>query len=112
MVAKVCPNVWLNLCWSHSLSAPMTRSALDEWLDLVAVNKIIAFGGDTHLWVEWSVGDLIQARENVAWVLARRTSDGLMNEEQAIDFAHLMFYENPADLYDLGRPGLDDFCYE
>lgn len=54
----------------------------------------------------------MQARENVAWVLAKRISDGLMNEEQAIDFARLMFYENPADLYDLGRPGLDDFCYE
>ena len=112
MVAKACPNVWLNLCWSHSLSGRMTRSGLDEWLDLVAVNKIIAYGGDTHLWVEWSVGDLVQARENVASVLARRINDGLLKEEQAMDLARLMFYENPADLYNLGRPGLDDFCYE
>jgi predicted TIM-barrel fold metal-dependent hydrolase len=112
MVAKACPNVWLNLCWSHSLSGRMTRSGLDEWLDLVPANKIIAYGGDTHLWVEWSVGDLVQARENVASVLARRINDGLLKEEQAIDLARLMFYENPADLYGLGRPGLDDFSYE
>ena len=59
-----------------------------------------------------SVGDLVQARENVASVLAGRINEGLLKEEQAMDLARLMFYENPADLYDLGRPGLDDFRYE
>ena len=48
----------------------------------------------------------------MASVLARRINDGLLKEEQAMDLARLMFYENPADLYGLGRPGLDDFSYE
>ena len=111
MIAKAFPNVWLNMCWGHSQCRQMARSALDEWLDLVPANKIIAFGGDTILWVEWVLGDLIQTRENIAAVLAKRTREGLLNEEQALDLARMMLYDNPRNLYQLECQPSDDIEY-
>ena len=65
----------------------MARSALDEWLDLVPANKIIGFGGDAFLWVEWIVGDLVQSRENIAAVLAKRVRAGTLSEESSLELA-------------------------
>jgi hypothetical protein len=79
----------------------MTRSALDEWLDLVPVNKTIAFGGDYAKPVEKIFGHLTMAREDIARVLAARVADRLMTETQAVDVAHRWFYENPKELYRL-----------
>lgn len=39
------PHVNLNLCWSHCVSEQMTKNMINEWLDLIPVNKIIGFGG-------------------------------------------------------------------
>ena len=112
MIAKAFPNVWLNMCWAHSLSRQMARSALDEWLDLVPANKIIVFGGDTFLWVEWALGELVQARENLAAVLAKRIRERLITEERALDLARMMLYENPRNLYGLQCQPSDEILYE
>jgi predicted TIM-barrel fold metal-dependent hydrolase len=101
VMGKNFPNVWLNLCWSHIISPRMTCSALDEWVDLVPMNKIIAFGGDYDVAVEKVYGHLVMARENIAKVLGGRIEDGLMAEEEAISIAESWFYHNPKDLYQL-----------
>ena len=111
MMAKSFPNIWLNLCWGSSMSRSMAVSTLDEWLDLVPVNKIIAFGADTFLWTEWVLGELVQTREVLSSVLAKRIHAGLLSEEHALEQARMMLYNNPKDLYGLEcRPG-DDFTY-
>ena len=111
MICKAYPNVWLNMTWGHSIARQMAISALDEWLDMIPVNKITAFGGDTHLWVEWTLGDLVQTRQNLSAVLAKRIREGLLTENQALDLARMMLYENPKNLYHLGcKPG-DDFLF-
>jgi predicted TIM-barrel fold metal-dependent hydrolase len=101
MIGKNFPNVWLNLCWCHIVSPVMTRSALNEWVDLVPVNKIIAFGGDYGLPVEKVYGHLVMARENIARVLARRIEDDLMTEDQAVGVAEKWFFDNPKQAYRL-----------
>lgn len=101
VMGKNLPNVWLNLCWTHIISQKMTRAALDEWLDMVPVNKILAFGGDYGLPVEKVWGHLVMAREDIARVLGGRVDDGLMTVEQAIGVAHRWFWENPRELYRL-----------
>lgn len=101
IIGKNFPNVWLNLCWSHIVSPRMVCSALDEWIDLVPMNKIIAFGGDYDKQVEKVYGHLVMARENIARVLGGRVSDGLMTEGEAIDIARKWFYYNPKELYKL-----------
>ncbi len=101
IIGKNFPNVWLNLCWTHIVSAQMTRSALDEYLDLVPVNKIFAFGGDYHRPVEKVYGHLTLARQNIAWVLARRIEAGVMTEDQALTVARKWFWDNPIECYKL-----------
>jgi len=101
IIGKNFPNVWLNLCWCHIVSPKMTCSALDEWVDLVPTNKIIAFGGDYSKPVEKVYGHLVMAREDIAKVLGGRVEDGLMTEEEAISVAERWFCHNPKELYQL-----------
>ncbi len=101
MLAKGFPNVWLNLCWTHIISQRFVQIALDELLDLIPMNKIIAFGGDYGLPVEKVYGHLVMAREDVARVLARRIEQGGMNESQALDIVKQWFWDNPIALYNL-----------
>jgi predicted TIM-barrel fold metal-dependent hydrolase len=101
VIGKNQPNVWLNLAWTHVISPVMTRAALDEYIDLVPVNKIIAFGGDYGKPVEKVYGHLAMAREDVAMVLGRRVDAGLMSEQQAVTIARKWFFDNPMELYRL-----------
>jgi hypothetical protein len=101
VIGKNFPNVWLNLCWCHIISQRMTVAALDEWLDMVPANKILAFGGDYGKPVEKVYGHLVMAREDIALVLARRVRDGPMTESQAVEVARRWFWDNPKELYGL-----------
>jgi len=101
IIGKNFPNVWLDLCWSHVISPKMTRSALNEWVDLVPMNKIIGFGGDYGVQVEKVYGALTMARENISAVLSSRVEEGLMSEEEAVGVAHKWLYDNPKAVYGL-----------
>jgi len=101
VMGKNFPNAWLNLCWCHVISPVIARSALDELIDLVPMNKIIAFGGDYRIPVEKVYGHLVMAREDIARVLGRRIEDRLLGENEAIEIAKKWFYDNPKELYHL-----------
>ena len=101
VIGKNHANVWLNLCWCHIISPKMTRSLLDEWIDLVPINKIIGFGGDYGDPVEKVYGHLLMAREDIAYVLAGRIDEGLIDLDDALLLARKWFYENPKELYRL-----------
>jgi len=102
MLAKGFPNVWLNFCWTHIISRHFARQALAEALDLLPVNKVLAFGGDygTEA-LEKVYGHLVMARENVAAVLAGRIDQGQMSTSDALRIAHCWFWDNPKELYRL-----------
>ncbi|MEM2913910.1 MAG: amidohydrolase family protein [Candidatus Bathyarchaeia archaeon] len=101
IMGKSFPNIWLNLCWCHMISQEMTCSALNEWLDLVPVNKIIGFGGDLDMPVEKIYGHLVMAKEDISTVLAQRVIKGHMTKKEALDIAKMWLYENPIILYGL-----------
>jgi predicted TIM-barrel fold metal-dependent hydrolase len=101
VIAKNFANVWANLCWTHVISPVMTRAALDEWIDLVPLNKIIGFGGDYNVAVEKVYGHLKMAKEDIALVLGRRIDDGLMTYAQAVGVARQWFFDNPKTCYRL-----------
>jgi uncharacterized protein len=102
MLAKGFPNVWLNLCWTHIISQRCAQDALDEGLDLLPANKIIAFGGDIATdGFENVYGHLVMAREDVARVLARRIAQKKLTESGALELARQWFWLNPLDLYRL-----------
>jgi predicted TIM-barrel fold metal-dependent hydrolase len=101
IIGKNFPNAWLNLCWCHIISPKITCTTMDELIDLVPINKIIAFGGDYGLPVEKVYGHLVMARENIAKVLGKRIEENLLTENEAIDIAKKWFYNNPKELYNL-----------
>ncbi len=102
VIGKNNPNAWMNLCWTHIISPRMTVSALDEYIDLIPLNKIIGFGGDySSRCVEKTYGHLKMAREDIAEVLGGRVDRGLMGLDEAIEVARLWLYENPKTLYRL-----------
>jgi len=102
VIGKNNPNAWMNLCWTHIISPRMTVSALDEYIDLVPLNKIIGFGGDySSRCVEKVFGHLKMARENIAEVLARRIDRGQMGFDQAVEICRLWLYETPKQVYRL-----------
>ena len=101
IIGKNFPNVWLNLCWTHIVSPQMTRSAIDEILDLVPINKILGFGGDYGMPVEKVVGHLQMAIENIAVSLAKRIDDDLMDVDEALNIARMWLWDNPVELYKL-----------
>ena len=105
MLGKGFPNVWLNFCWTHIISQHFATEGLDEAIDLIPMNKLLAFGGDYALPVEKVYGHLVMAREDIARVLARRIERGQMTESQALDLARMWFVENPKDLYRLDARG-------
>lgn len=103
-IGKNFPNVYLNLCWSHIVSPMMVRSALPEYVDIVPVNKIIAFGGDYSApALEKIWGHLVMARKNIAHALAQLIDDGRLGLDEALWLVRLWFYENPARLYGLDK---------
>ena len=97
-LAKNFQNVYIDMCWMHIISPSRARSALDEWLDEVPVNKIMGFGGD-YLCVEGSYGHSVMARENVAKVLARKVDDGIYDIDEAKKYATWILRDNPQNLF-------------
>jgi len=101
MIGKMFQNVSLNLCWCPILSPEQTCRTLDECLDMVPVNKIIAFGGDYCEAVEKVYGHLMMTKEIVARVLAKRIEQGDMDFAEAQRIAQLWLHDNPLRIYNL-----------
>jgi predicted TIM-barrel fold metal-dependent hydrolase len=99
VIGKNLPNVFLNLCWTHIISQAQTCAGIDELLDQVPVNKVMAFGGDYGRPVEKVVGHLHMAREDFAQVFGRRIDRGMMSFEEAVRILKQWFIENPLRLY-------------
>lgn len=95
------PNTVLNMVWCHQISPCMTEHMINEWLDLVPVNKIIGFGGDSSDGPEKTFGALRLAQENIARALAVRVERGQMSERRAVDICRMWMYENPKRVYGL-----------
>ena len=101
VLANQLPNVHLNLVWTHQISPYMTQQFLNEWIDLVPVNKIIGFGGDNCFGVEKTYGVLTMAKENIARALAIRVERKEMTEARAVAICRLWLYDNPKRIYRL-----------
>jgi uncharacterized protein len=100
-LGKNYPHVYLNLCWSHCVSEQMTKTTMNEWLDLVPVNKIFGFGGDVNTLPEQVWGQLNHALENLSTAFAYRIKIGRMDIDYAKYVMKLWLYDNPKRIYKL-----------
>jgi len=99
-LAKMFPNVTLDMGRAHIICPSACVTALDDFLDAVPHNKITAFGGD-YLFVDGVPGHLQITRENVARTLAGKVERGVFDEGKAIDIARALFYDNPKRIFRL-----------
>lgn len=99
-LAKMFPNVFVDMCWAHIISPSACVAALDDFLDAIPYNKISAFGGD-YLFVDGVYGHLHLSRKNVSRTLAGKIARGVMNTDKALDIAAAMYYENPKRIFKL-----------
>ena len=99
-LAKNFPNVYADLCWVYIVSPTVGRGLLNELIETVPGNKIMAFGGDS-ITVEIAFGHAVMARQQVARVLSEKVEEGYMGEEEAVLLARKILKDNPARLFNL-----------
>jgi predicted TIM-barrel fold metal-dependent hydrolase len=99
-LAKMYPNVTIDLTWTQIIVPEGAREALAHMLDMVPSNKIHVFGGD-HLVPESVWGALEVTRENVTHVLAEKVETGHITETRAVALAHKLFHENAEGIFRL-----------
>ena len=97
-IAKVFPNVYIDLCWAHIISPSASRRALHEMLDTVPSNKILGYGGD-YRYPELSYAHAKMARRNIAQVLAEKVSEGSCSGEEALELGRKLLHDNPDALF-------------
>ncbi len=100
-VIRSCPNVYLNACWSHLLAPQLTKQAYDWWLDMLPINRVMAWGGDYWWAVENVYGVVMTVREILAEVLAARIRAGDFDEARALQIAKRWMHDNPREIYSI-----------
>jgi len=99
-LAKVFPNVYIDMCWAHIISPTASINSLVEWLDTVPANKISAFGGDYGM-VDMVYGHQFIARRNIAKALAVKVNNEDFDVARAKEIAEMLFITNPTKLFSL-----------
>lgn len=88
--------------WAWAVSPTYIRHHLNEWLEMVPVNRLIAFGGDAMA-VENVYSELVLAKNIISGVLSEKVSDGYYTEEESKTIARMIFHDNAARLYKLKK---------
>lgn len=99
-LGKNYPNVTLDLCWVHAIDPLYAVELMKRALVTIPHQKIMAFGGDTTQ-PEWSIGYLIQAKDNVAVALSDMIDCGWIGVSDARLIAKDWFFNNPNHLFKL-----------
>ncbi|NOZ22297.1 MAG: amidohydrolase family protein [Planctomycetes bacterium] len=97
-LAVTYPNVYVEGSWMPILTPFGYSRTLAGWLDVLPVERILAWGGDA-IRVEMSYGSLVMAKDAAADVLAQRMEKGVLSETKAIDVACRIFRENARALF-------------
>ncbi len=99
-MAKNFPNVYIDLAWSALISPSYTRRYLQEFIETVPANKIMAFGGDSQT-VEGAYGASVLARETVEMTLTQMVKEGYLTETEALAIPQKILRENAITIYNL-----------
>jgi hypothetical protein len=101
-LAKNFRNVYIDMCWLYIISPSYSERYLNEWLETVPANKIMAFGGDFHN-VEGVYGHLLFARQVVANVLIEKVRSRYITENEAIKIAGMILHDNALSVLKLNK---------
>lgn len=96
-LARELPNFSLAGCWWHNVFPDAMRQVLAERLDMLPLNKQIAFFSDAYC-VEWTYGKAVLLRRQLARVLADRVALGQFSLAEAVSVARAILHETPQSL--------------
>ena len=99
-MAKNLPNVTLDMCWTYIISPAFAGRFLDEAIETVPADKILAFGGDYQV-AEGSYAHAVLCREVVSKILAEKVAAGYWTEKEALQFARAVLRENAIRVFKL-----------
>jgi len=103
-MAKNLPNVTIDMSWTYVISPSFASRFLNEAIETVPADKILAFGGDYQV-PEGAYAHAMLCREVVARVLADKVTAGYWTEEEALRFARAALRENSIRVFRLAPPG-------
>jgi predicted TIM-barrel fold metal-dependent hydrolase len=99
-LAKMFTNVYVDMTWTPLISPSYAVRYLQEYIETVPQNKIMAFGGDCNT-VEGTYSASILARDVVVQALVPMVRNGYLSEEEAIVLARKILRENAIKIYKL-----------
>lgn len=100
-IVKNHPNAYLDLCWVNAIDPLYCVEIMKRALVTVPHSKVMAFGGDSSR-IEWVVGYLVMARDNVACALSEMVDIGWIGVDEAKQIAADWFFNNPNEFFRLG----------
>jgi hypothetical protein len=99
-MARELPNFSLAGYWWHTFFPSAITQLIDERLDMVPVNKQIAFFSDAYC-VEWAYGKWVLVRQLLAAALAARVERGQYSRADAVSIARGILHDSPQSLLGL-----------
>ncbi len=99
-IGKTFANVYVDMAWSALISPAVATQYLQEFIETVPLNKIMAYGGDSQT-VEGAYGASVLARESVSQALINEVKTGYLTEDEAIDIAKKILRDNALSIYNL-----------
>jgi len=98
VLAKHVPNISVAGYWWHTLYPFYIRKSIETRLDMVPMNKIVAFFSDAYH-AEWCYPKLKMVKQLWAEILTERVEKGWLTLETALALVRAVFYENPKRIY-------------
>ena len=99
-LAKNFPNVYIDMAWAALISPSYAERYLQEFIETVPTNKIMAFGGDSQT-VDGAYGASVLARETVAHTLIGMVKSEYLTEKEAQDIAVKILRDNAIKIYNI-----------
>lgn len=100
-LSKMFGNVYVNFSWAHAISEGKSVNTMLECFNVLPINKILAFGGDSQSPV-WTYAYLLQARKNIAKAITIAVSEDIFTVDEGKWIARRILFDNPNELYKLG----------
>jgi len=98
ILAKHVPNISVVGYWWHTLYPFYIRKSIETRIDMVPMNKIVAFLSDAYH-IEWCYPKLKMVKALWGEVLSERVAKGWCDVGTAVDLVRAAFWENPARIY-------------
>ncbi|WP_321299970.1 amidohydrolase family protein [uncultured Sphaerochaeta sp.] len=100
VLVKSFPNVLVDMSWAHVVSPHSSIQFLEELLETVPSNKILAFGGDSKV-IDLVAGHVRMAKDNISACLSRLIEAQRIDMDQAKMLSKKLLYDNPKQAFAL-----------